>query len=60
MQKAQVQGKMLSLINMKVNVFSEHLVTLQDLVIAFFNGVPVQSCLKVMEVLGIEVYNANA
>lgn len=60
MQKAQVQGKMLSLINMKANVYTEHLVTLQDLVANFFNGVPVQSCQQVMQVLGIEVYKANA
>ncbi|XP_066155500.1 uncharacterized protein [Euwallacea fornicatus] len=60
MQKAPVQGKMLSLINMKGNVFTEHLVTLQDLVANFFNGVPVQNCQQVMQVLGIEVYKANA
>lgn len=60
MQKAQVQGKLLNLINMKANVFTEHLVTLQDLVANFFNGVPLQNCQQVMQVLGIEVYKANA
>ncbi|XP_076261500.1 uncharacterized protein LOC143197163 isoform X2 [Rhynchophorus ferrugineus] len=59
LQKAQVQGKTLNLINMKANVYSEHLVTLQDLVTNFFNGVPLQSCQQVMQVLGIEIYKAN-
>lgn len=60
MQKAPVQGKMLNLINMKGNVYTELLVTLQDLVANFFNGVAVQNCQQVMQVLGIEVYKANA
>ncbi|XP_030746260.1 uncharacterized protein LOC115875055 isoform X2 [Sitophilus oryzae] len=59
-QKALVQGKTLNLINMKPNVYSEHLVTLDDLVANFFPGVPLQNCQQVMEVLGIQIYSANS
>ncbi|XP_050313067.1 uncharacterized protein LOC126748107 isoform X3 [Anthonomus grandis grandis] len=58
-QKAQVQGKMLTLINMKSYVYSEHLITLQDLITNFFNGVPMQNCQQVLQVLGIDVFKAN-
>ncbi|CAH1121422.1 unnamed protein product [Ceutorhynchus assimilis] len=60
MQKAQVQGKMLNLINMKAYVYTDYLVTLQDLVTNFFMGVTGQSSQQVLQVLGIEVYKANA
>ncbi|XP_056645394.1 uncharacterized protein LOC130450790 isoform X1 [Diorhabda sublineata] len=60
MQKALVEGKMIPCINMKPNVWKDMLVTLPDLVTNFFNNVPVHSCQQVMQVLGIEVYKANA
>lgn len=58
-QKALVQGKMIPCINMKPYVYTELLVTLQDLVTNFFNNMPVQSCHQVMSVLGIELYRGN-
>ncbi|KAL1493201.1 hypothetical protein ABEB36_011301 [Hypothenemus hampei] len=59
-QKIQIHGKTLSLINMKGNDFRDHLVTLQDLITNYFHGVPLQNCQQVMQVLNIEVYKANA
>ncbi|XP_060537177.1 uncharacterized protein LOC132708692 isoform X2 [Cylas formicarius] len=59
MHKAHVEGKILNCINMKAGLYTELLVSLQDLVTNFFNSVPIQSCQQVMQVLGIEVYKAN-
>lgn len=59
-QKVLVEGKMVPCINMKPNAWTDMLVTLPYLVTHFFNNVPVQSCQQVMQVLGIEIYKANA
>ncbi|XP_063928611.1 uncharacterized protein LOC135141445 isoform X1 [Zophobas morio] len=59
MQKALVEGKLLPCINMKPYVYAELLVTLPDLIMNFFNNIPVQSCQRVMKVLGIDLYKPN-
>lgn len=60
LQKVLVEGKMIPCVNMKANVWTDMLVSLPDLVTNFFNNVPVQSCQQVMQVLGLDVYKANA
>lgn len=59
MQKAFVEGKMIPCINMKPFVWTELLVTLPDIITHFFNPVPLCSCRRVMDVLGIELYRGN-
>ena len=59
MQKALVEGKLLPCINMKPYVYAELMVTLPDLIMNFFNNIPVQSCQRVMKVLGIDLYKPN-
>lgn len=58
-QKALVEGKMIPCINMKPYVWTELLVTLPDIINHFFNAVPLSSCRRVMDVLGIELYRGN-
>ncbi|XP_017782771.1 PREDICTED: uncharacterized protein LOC108567069 isoform X2 [Nicrophorus vespilloides] len=59
MQKAVIEGKMINAINMKPYVYTDLLVTLNDLVNCFFNNVPIHSCQQVLQVLGIDLYKGN-
>lgn len=56
---AMVDGKLLPSINMKRFIYTDLLVTLSDIVFRFFPNVSLQSCAQVMEVLGIDLYQAN-
>lgn len=59
-QKALVDGKMVPCINAKPYVYSELLMTLQDLTAHFFPGINVNSCRQgLQDVLRLDLYRGN-
>ena len=60
MQKALVNGKMVPCINAKPYVYSELLMTVDDLLDYFFPGVSLAKCREVLQnVLQVTLYSGN-
>jgi hypothetical protein len=60
MQKALVSGKMVPCINAKPYVYSELLMTVNDLLEYFFPQVPISKCREVLQnVLQVNLYSGN-
>lgn len=58
-QRACIDNIMVPCINMKAYVYNDLLMTLAELNEYFFSGISLNSCKRVLGVLGIELYKAN-
>ncbi len=58
-QRVLIDNVMVPCINMHSNHYSDYLITLPDLNEFFFPGISLETCKRVLEVLGVKLYKGN-